>query len=99
MHPIAGQGFNLGLRDVQQMSALIEKGLNESADIGSFALLNEYAQKRQLDQKQVIELTDSLVTLFANDLLPLVVGRNVGLKVMNYLSPLKNTLVKKLMGY
>jgi len=99
IHPIAGQGFNLGLRDVQQMSALIEKGLNERADIGSFALLNEYAQKRQLDQKQVIELTDSLVTLFANDLLPLVVGRNVGLKVMNYLSPLKNTLVKKLMGY
>ena len=103
IHPIAGQGFNLGLRDVQQMSVLIEKALNESTDadtdIGSFALLNEYAQKRQLDQKQVIELTDSLVTLFANDLLPLVVGRNIGLKVMNYLSPLKSTLVNKLMGY
>ena len=103
IHPIAGQGFNLGLRDVQQMSALIEKGLNENtdtdADIGSFILLNEYAQKRQQDQKQVIDLTDSLVTLFANDLLPLVVGRNVGLKVMNYLPPLKNTLVNKLMGY
>ncbi len=101
IHPIAGQGFNLGLRDVQQMSALIDKALNASTDtdIGSFALLNEYAQKRQLDQKQVIELTDSLVTLFANDLLPLVVGRNVGLKVMNYVSPLKNTLVNKLMGY
>ena len=104
IHPIAGQGFNLGLRDVQQMSALIKKALNEKAlnkytDIGCFALLNEYAQKRQLDQTQVIQLTDSLVTLFANDLLPLVVGRNVGLKVMNYVSGLKNTLVNKLMGY
>lgn len=106
IHPIAGQGFNLGLRDVQQMSALIETSLNDKAlnecsdtDIGSFTLLNEYAQKRQQDQKQVIELTDSLVTLFANDLLPLVAGRNVGLKVMNYLSPLKSSLVKKLMGY
>ncbi len=101
IHPIAGQGFNLGLRDVQQMSALVEKALNEGTDtdIGSFTLLNEYAQKRQQDQKQVIELTDSLVTLFANDLLPLVTGRNVGLKVMNYLSPLKSTLVNKLMGY
>ena len=101
IHPIAGQGFNLGLRDVQQMSTLIENALNEStdADIGSFNLLNKYAQMRQQDQKQVIELTDSLVTLFANDHLPLVVGRNVGLKVMNYFPPLKNTLVNKLMGY
>lgn len=99
IHPIAGQGFNLGLRDVQQMRALIAKGLNEQRDIGSFSLLNEYAQKRRQDQKQVIELTDSLVTLFANDLLPLVMGRNIGLKVMNYLSPFKKTLVNKLMGY
>lgn len=104
IHPIAGQGFNLGLRDVQQMSGLIKKALSEQAlsehtDIGGFALLNEYAQKRLLDQTQVIEFTDSLVTLFANDLLPLVVGRNVGLKVMNYVYPLKNALVNKLMGY
>jgi len=99
IHPIAGQGFNLGLRDVQKMSALIENSLNEKTDIGSFALLTEYSNERQKDQKQVIELTDSLVTLFANDLLPLVAGRNIGLKVMNYLSPLKSTLVNKLMGY
>ena len=99
IHPIAGQGFNLGLRDVQQMRELIEKSLQEQKDIGRFASLNEYAQKRQQDQKQVIQLTDSLVTLFSNDLMPLVAGRNVGLKVMNYFSPLKNTLVNKLMGY
>jgi 2-octaprenyl-6-methoxyphenol hydroxylase len=99
IHPIAGQGFNLGLRDVQQMSSLIEQSISEDKDIGSFSLLNEYSNERQGDQKQVVELTDSLVTLFANDLLPLVVGRNVGLKVMNYLPPLKNTLVNKLMGY
>jgi len=99
IHPIAGQGFNLGLRDVQQMRELIEKSLQEQKDIGRFASLNEYAQKRQQDQKQVIQLTDSLVTLFSNDLMPLVAGRNVGLKVMNYFSPIKNTLVNKLMGY
>ena len=99
IHPIAGQGFNLGLRDVQQLSALIAKSLHEQTDIGCFALLNEYSKIRQVDQNQVIELTDSLVTLFANDLVPLVAGRSMGLKVMNYLSPLKNTLVNKLMGY
>lgn len=99
IHPIAGQGFNLGLRDVQQMSDLIETSLREQKDIGRFALLNEYSQQRKQDQNQIIQLTDSLVTLFSNDLLPLVVGRNVGLKVMNYLSPLKKTVVNKLMGY
>ncbi len=99
IHPIAGQGFNLGLRDVALMSNLLEKCLQANNDIGSFSLLNEYAQQRLFDQQQVIELTDSLVTLFANDLPPLVAGRNIGLKVMNYVSPIKNTLVNKLMGY
>ena len=99
IHPIAGQGFNLGLRDVQLMASLIEKQLQNQADIGSFRLLNEYSQKRTQDQKQIITLTDSLVTLFANDLPPLVAGRNVGLKIMNYCQPLKTTLVNKLMGY
>ncbi|PHR80827.1 MAG: 2-octaprenyl-6-methoxyphenyl hydroxylase [Colwellia sp.] len=99
IHPIAGQGFNLGLRDVQLMANLIEKQLQNQADIGSFTLLHKYAQKRAQDQKQIIILTDSLVTLFANSLPPLVAGRNTGLKIMNYLSPLKNILVNKLMGY
>lgn len=99
IHPIAGQGFNLGLRDVQKMTNLIKDALVKGEDIASFTLLNEYAQKRQHDQKQVIEITDSLVTLFANDLIPLVAGRNIGLKVMNYVTPIKNTLVNKLMGY
>lgn len=99
IHPIAGQGFNLGLRDVQQMRELIKQSLHENADIGRFALLHEYSQQRERDQTHIIELTDSLVTLFSNDLLPLVVGRNIGLKVMNYVSPLKKRLVNKLMGY
>ena len=99
IHPIAGQGFNLGLRDVQQMAQLIANQLLTSNDIGNFSLLNDYANNRLKDQSQVISLTDSLVTLFANDLPPLVAGRNVGLKVMNYFAPLKNTLVNKLMGY
>jgi len=104
IHPIAGQGFNLGLRDVQLMANLLKKclqtgSLDSGGDLGNFAMLNDYAQQRQQDQKQVIALTDSLVTLFANDFPPLIAGRNIGLKVMNYVSPIKNTLVNKLMGY
>jgi len=99
IHPIAGQGFNLGLRDVQTMTSLIKQALDQEQDIGSFSLLNQYQVQRQQDQKEVITLTDSLVTLFSNELPPLVLGRTIGLKVLNYLTPLKQTLVKKTMGY
>jgi 2-octaprenyl-6-methoxyphenol hydroxylase len=99
IHPIAGQGFNLGVRDVNQMAELIKTSFDNNQDIGQFSSLNKYASQRKLDHQQVIGLTDSLVTLFSNKLPPLVVGRNIGLKVLNYLSPLKNALVKKTMGY
>ncbi len=99
IHPIAGQGFNLGVRDVKQFAELVQKALPAGQDIGSGQLLNHYQINRQQDQKQVIELTDSLVTLFSNELAPLVLGRNIGLKAFNYLSPLKRLLVNKAMGY
>ena len=99
IHPIAGQGFNLGLRDVSDMTAVIKKALAQQQDIGAFANLMQYAQARQQDQQQVISLTDSLVTLFSNQLPPLVAGRNIGLKLVNYLPTLKNALVKQTMGY
>jgi len=99
IHPIAGQGFNLGLRDVKQMAKLIVAELANNNDIGSLAMLNKYSALRAKDLAQVITLTDSLVTLFSNQLPPLVAGRNIGLKVLNYVKPLKNALVKKTMGY
>lgn len=105
IHPIAGQGFNLGLRDIQTLASLIEKQLltfehaNQQVNIGSLALLNEYAKQRSKDQQQIIQLTDTLVTLFSNDLFPMVIGRNIGLKGLNYLKSLKQAFVNKTMGY
>ena len=103
IHPIAGQGFNLGLRDIQQLRDMVEnqlfnpRQLNE--DLFSFSLLMQYATQRKTDHQNIIKLTDSLVTLFSNDIAPLVLGRNIGLKVLNYLTPLKNIFVDKTMGY
>lgn len=99
IHPIAGQGFNLGLRDVQSLAKLLEQTLIEQGDIGAFNRLTEYAASRKTDHQHIITLTDSLVTLFSNELLPLVVGRNIGLKVLNYVPTIKNTFVNKAMGY
>lgn len=99
IHPVAGQGFNLGLRDVKILSDLINQALAENQDIGGFSLLHEYQNNRVKDQQQIIGLTDSLISLFANDFTPLVIGRNIGLQALNILPSVKNALVKKTMGY
>ena len=105
IHPIAGQGFNLGVRDVEQLSQSLQQvllnatGKQKTHDIGSLANLMHYAQIRGDDHRDIITLTDSLVTLFSNKHMPLVISRNVGLKVLNYVKPLKDILVKKTMGY
>ena len=99
IHPIAGQGFNLGLRDVQQLCETVKNNIEQGLDLADFSSLMRYAVKRKTDHQQVITLTDSLVTLFSNDLPPLIAGRNIGLKVLNYFTPLKQRLVDKTMGY
>jgi len=99
IHPIAGQGFNLGVRDVAVLAKSIKQQLDNGEDIGSFRNLMEYAVDRKQDHKEIIGLTDSLVTLFSNKYEPLVLGRNIGLKVLNYVSPLKSAFVRKTMGY
>lgn len=108
IHPIAGQGFNLGVRDVEQLTASIKQLLGEAklvttetndADLGSLGYLMAYAEARQRDHRTIITLTDSLVTLFSNKHFPLVMSRNIGLKALNYITPFKDAFVKKTMGY
>ncbi|AWL11129.1 2-octaprenyl-6-methoxyphenol hydroxylase [Saliniradius amylolyticus] len=96
LHPIAGQGFNLGLRDVADLTGL----LNEAPrDAGDYELLSHYHRCRRRDQHSTIQLTDTLVRMFSNQLLPLVVGRNLGLAALQHCSPLKSVLARQAMGY
>lgn len=99
IHPIAGQGFNLGVRDVVALAKLLQQAGRNSVDVGAAKVLNQYQIQRADDQQQVITLTDSMVHLFSNDYASLVAGRNIGLKVMNYLTPLQQRFVNKTMGY
>ena len=99
IHPIAGQGFNLGLRDVQALSQNIAQSLNNNEDIGSLNCLSDYAMSRKKDHEHIITLTDSLVTIFSNQLPPLIAGRNIALKVLNYIPVIKKAFVNKTMGY
>ncbi|WP_282130489.1 2-octaprenyl-6-methoxyphenyl hydroxylase [Pseudoalteromonas aliena] len=95
IHPIAGQGFNLGLRDVQVLSNLIA---NSQHDLGSYAFTREYSQKRRDDIKTVMTLTDALVRLFSNSSRVFAFGRSVGLFSMDLFPALKAPLAKQLMG-
>lgn len=98
LHPIAGQGFNLGLRDVAALAEVITDARHLRRDIGSAAVLNQYTQWRDRDQQQTTVLTDSLVRIFSNTFTPLVIARNAALLAMDIFPPLKRRLAKQAMG-
>ncbi len=95
LHPIAGQGFNLGLRDVVALADVLADG---HADYGDSRLLHDYSQWRQSDQDKVIAYTSSLVSLFSNDNPFLGHLRGAGLSLMEMLPPAKHWLAKHSMG-
>lgn len=98
LHPIAGQGLNLTLRDIECLRNLLLQAIDLQQDIGSFMLLQEYQKQRLQDKKRVVTLTDGLVRMFSNAYLPLVVGRNIGLSMMNLTSNAKRRLAIQAMG-
>ena len=67
IHPLAGQGLNLGLRDVAALAEVLEEGLSFGDDLGSEGLLSRYERRRRRDVKRLVMLTDGLQRLFGND--------------------------------
>ncbi len=95
LHPIAGQGFNLGIRDVATLAQEVAKA---EQDIGEYQLLSRYAKRRNQDRAQTISLTAGLVHLFSNDYLAMRVGRNLGLMLMDNVSLVRAPLLRRTMG-
>ena len=94
LHPVAGQGFNLGLRDLFVLATIIA----ESDDIGSFSMLNDYWQCREKDHHNTIWMTDSLVRIFSNHYPVLTIPRNIGLKAMNLFPFLSAPIIEQSKG-
>lgn len=94
IHPVAGQGFNLALRDI----ALLAELLHAASDAGDAALLETYARARQQDTQRVYRFTDTLVKVFSNDFAPLAHVRAAGLFAVDVLPPLKHALARQSMG-
>ena len=98
LHPIAGQGFNLGLRDVAALAEVFADANDVKEDLGNSDVLRRYAKWRENDQKDIVRLTDSLVRIFRNPLTAVRVGRNLGLLGMDLVPGAKSLLAQQTMG-
>jgi len=98
LHPVAGQGFNLGLRDVAALADVLVEALHDGVDLGNLAVLQRYAAARRRDQHGVIAFTDGLARIFANPLAPVALARNLGLIAVDLLPPCKHFLTRRTMG-
>ncbi len=98
MHPIAGQGLNLGLRDVACLAEVLADGLRLGRDLGSAGLLARYQRWRRFDNLALLAATDGLNRLFSNDLPPLRLVRGLGLAAVNRLAPLKRLFMRHARG-
>jgi 2-octaprenyl-6-methoxyphenol hydroxylase len=98
IHPVTGQGFNLGLRDVAVLADLLRDSVTLQQDVGDMSLLKQYANWRRRDQQAVAWITDSLARLFANPYGPLRMARNLGLLGLDSLPSLKHLVARQFMG-
>ena len=98
IHPIAGQGFNLGLRDVAVLAQVLVEAQQAGQDIGTLNTLKNYARWRRRDHLRVIGFTDSMVRVFSNNFTPLALVRNIGLVAADLLPPVKRLITRQAMG-
>jgi 2-octaprenyl-6-methoxyphenol hydroxylase len=93
MHPVAGQGFNVGMRDAWTLADLV---FNNTDNVGDAAMLANYNKLRSHDTRGGILFTDLLVNVFSNDVIGLGALRGAGLGLLELVKPAKNILVGKM---
>lgn len=98
MHPIAGQGLNMGYRDVAALCDVLGEARRLGLDIGSGAVLQRYQRWRRFDNTLMLAVTDGLNRLFSNDIAPVRHARDIGLGLVNRMPPLKKVLMRSAMG-
>ena len=100
LHPVAGQGLNLGLRDAyllaEKLSALFSKA-EAISTIDIQKMLDEYALSRKADRTTTIGLTDLMARVFTSKLVPIILARGLALSALQWLSPVKTALARQMM--
>jgi 2-octaprenyl-6-methoxyphenol hydroxylase len=95
LHPVAGQGFNMGIRDAWELAQVILDSALE--DIGSAAMCAAYRKSRRIDRNAGIRFTDGLVRLFSNDLPLLSHVRSAALTLLDCIPPAKKFVARRMM--
>lgn len=98
MHPIAGQGLNLGMRDVALLAEMLVESKNLGLDLGRASMLQNYEKKRRLDNKAMMVATDILNKFFSNDIEPVKRVRQIGLGLVEKTPFAKKFFMKQAMG-
>jgi 2-octaprenyl-6-methoxyphenol hydroxylase len=98
IHPIAGQGLNIGIRDAAALAEIVVDALRLGLDPGSPNVLEDYERWRRFDNTMMIAATDGLNRIFSNDVGPIKLARDLGLATVNRTPPLKRLFMRHAMG-
>lgn len=98
IHPLAGQGANLGFADVEVLVDEVSRALTRGVDIGDISVLRRYQRRRKPDNLATMAAMEGFKRLFAADQLPLRLLRNLGMSTLNQQAAIKNALIKRAMG-
>lgn len=98
IHPLAGQGVNLGLADVASLMDVIVEALNNKKDIGDLKILRRYERWRRAENRSMLLAMDGLKRLFGSELPVVKDLRSLGLDITNNITPLKNLIMQQAMG-
>ncbi|MCC6921366.1 MAG: FAD-dependent monooxygenase [Alphaproteobacteria bacterium] len=98
VHPLAGQGLNLALRDVAVLAELVTDAVRIGLDPGAGQVLETYQRARRVDATAMAAVTDGLNRLFSNDVAPLRAMREAGLGLVNAIAPLRRLLATAAAG-
>ncbi|KAG0628484.1 hypothetical protein M758_1G030400 [Ceratodon purpureus] len=98
VHPLAGQGVNLGFGDAASLSRVVQRGVSIGHDIGQADLLEEYERERKKTNMAMMAILDGFQKIYATDLGPLNVARSAGFNAVHLLGPLKKQIISYAMG-
>jgi 2-octaprenyl-6-methoxyphenol hydroxylase len=98
IHPIAGQGLNLGFRDVEVLAGLVIKAVAAGTDPGAPEVLVRYQRQRRPDNLAMLAATDALDRLFSNDSRVVRLARDLGIAAVHRTAPLKRLFMRQAMG-
>ncbi len=98
IHPLAGQGVNLGFSDARVLAEELGRALEQGSDLGGLQTLKRYQRRRKPDNLAMMATMEGFKRLFEREELPVRLLRNIGMSGLNRLQPLKNSLIRQAMG-